>query len=187
MDGAAQYALAYALTTSAGLRGVLTLAAVSAAVHFHLLNAPESFSWLGSGTVTVVLAVVAALDFLGDKIPIVDHVFHAVNLVVKPAAAAILVGGAVHPHSTGELATLMVLGALNALGVAGASAAIRGTSTAATAGVANPFVSLFEDAVAGVTILLGFLAPLVAAALALVLSWLLVRAAVGAWRGVRPV
>jgi len=186
MDAAAQYALAYALTTSAGLRGLLTLAAVSIAVHFGVLHAPDAFAWLGSTTVTIVLVVVAAADFVGDKIPVVDHLLHAVNLIVKPAAAAILVGGAVHPHSTGELVTLMVLGALNALGIAGASAAIRGTSTAATAGVANPFVSLFEDAVAGVTIVLGFVAPLVAAALALVLSWIVVRLALQAWRSVRP-
>jgi len=185
MDAAAQYALAYALTTSAGLRGLLTLAVVSVAVHFNWLHAPDAFTWLGSTTVTIVLVAVALVDFVGDKIPVVDHGLHALNLVVKPAAAAILVGGAVHPHSGGELITLMVLGSLNALGVAGASAAIRGTSTATTGGIANPFVSLFEDAVAGVTIVLGFIAPLVAAALALVLTVLVVRMGWGAWRTVR--
>ena len=185
MDAAAQYALVYALTTSAGLRGLLTLAAVSLAVHFGLLQAPDMFTWLGSTSVTIALCIVAAIDFVGDKIPVVDHALHAVNLIVKPAAAAILVGGTVHPHSTGELVTLMVLGALNALGIAGASAAIRGTSTVTTAGIANPFVSLFEDAVAGVTIVVGFAAPLAAAAIALVLSWAIVRMALGAWRSVR--
>ena len=122
---------------------------------------------------------------MGDKIPVVDHGLHAINLIVKPAAAAILVGGAVHPHSNGELIGLMALGALNALGIAGASAAIRGTSTATTGGMANPFVSLFEDAIAGVTIVLGFIAPFVAAAIAVVLTVLVVRMGLGAWRSVR--
>lgn len=185
MDAAAQYALAYALTTSAGLRGLLTLAVVSVAVHFGWLHAPDAFVWLGSTTVTIVLVAVALVDFVGDKVPVVDHALHAVNLVVKPAAAAILVGGAVHPHSNTELIALMVLGALNALGVAGASAAIRGTSTATTAGMANPFVSLFEDVVAGVTIVLGFIAPFLAAALALVLTVMVMRMGWGAWRAVR--
>lgn len=181
MDAAAQYALAYALSTSAGLRGILTLAMVSIAVHLGLLHPPAAFAWLGSNPVTLALAAVALVEILGDKIPVVDHAFHALQTLLKPAAAAILVGGIVHTQNAPELYALMALGALNALGVHAASAATRGASTALTAGIANPAISLVEDGVAAVMIAFAFLAPLLAAALAILLTLFIVRTARRIW------
>jgi uncharacterized membrane protein len=182
MDAAAQYALAYTLTTGAGLRGLLCLAVVSVVAHFGWMHPPQAFAWLGSTTAMVVLVAVAIADFIGDKIPVVDNALHVVHVVVKPAAAVILVGGSVHGHSNAELVTLMAVGAFNALGIHAASAAVRGTSTATTGGIANPFVSLFEDAIAALMLVLAFVAPLVAAALAIVLTIFIVRMAFVAWR-----
>jgi hypothetical protein len=182
MDAATQYALAYALTTSAGLRGLLTLAVFSVAVHAGWVHPPDGFAWIGSTGATISLISVAALAFVGDKIPAVDHVLHAVGVIVKPAAAAILVGGALHPHALPQLLGLMFLGALNALGVHAASAAVRGTSTAFTGGVGNPFVSLLEDAISAVLIVLAFVAPFVAAAAAIVLTIFIIALARRAWR-----
>ena len=182
MDAAAQYALAYALTTSAGLRGLLTLAVVSVAVHLGVLHPPAAFAWLGSNAVTLALVAVALVEILGDKIPLIDHVFHALQTIVKPAAAAILVGGIVHTQNSAELYVLMALGALNALGVHAASAAARGASTALTAGVANPVISVAEDSMSVTMIAFAFLAPLFAAILAVLLSYFILRAARRIWR-----
>lgn len=170
MDATTQYALAYALTTTAGIRGLLALAAVSLAAHFGFLHPPQGFAWLGSWQVSGVLTGVAALDFVADKVPLLDHALHALHVVVKPAAAAIIVGGVVHPHSDAQLLALMVAGALLALGVHAASATVRGASTVTTGGIGNPFVSLFEDAVSAVLIVAAFLAPYLAAAGALFIT-----------------
>jgi hypothetical protein len=170
VDASTQYALAYALTTSAGLRGVLTLAAVSLAVHIGWLHPPAGFAWLGATSVTIALWAIALLDFAGDKIPVVDHALHALNVIVKPACAAILVGGTVHAQSEGALIALMALGVLNALGVHAASATIRGTSTVTTAGIANPAISVLEDAGSITMVVIAFVAPFVAAAVAIVLT-----------------
>jgi len=182
MDAAAQYALAYALTTSAGLRGLLTLAVVSVAVHLGVLHPPAAFAWLGSNAVTLALVAVALVEILGDKVPLIDHLFHALQTIVKPAAAAILVGGIVHTQNSPELYGLMALGALNALGVHAASAAARGASTALTGGVANPVISLAEDSMSVTMIAFAFLAPLFAAILAILLSYFILRAARKIWR-----
>ena len=182
MDAAAQYALAYALTTSAGLRGLLTLAVVSVAVHLGVLHPPAAFAWLGSNAVTLALVAVALVEILGDKVPLIDHLFHALQTIVKPAAAAILVGGIVHTQNSPELYGLMALGALNALGVHAASAAARGASTALTGGVANPVISLAEDSMSVTMIAFAFLAPLFAAILAVLLSYFIFRAARKIWR-----
>jgi hypothetical protein len=182
MDTAAQYALAYALTTSAGLRGLLTLAVVSVAIHLGVLHPPAAFAWLGSNAVTLALVAVALVEILGDKVPLIDHLFHALQTIVKPAAAAILVGGIVHTQNSPELYGLMALGALNALGVHAASAAARGASTALTGGVANPVISLAEDSMSVTMIAFAFLAPLFAAILAILLSYFILRAARKIWR-----
>lgn len=168
MDPAAQYALAYALTTSSGLRAVLPLAIASAAAHFGFFHPVAPYGWLGSTTVTFALAALAVAELLADKIPIVDHGLHFVQIVTKPAAAAIMVGGTVHPQSHVLLVGLMVVGALNALGVHAVASTVRIGSTATTAGIANPFISIVEDFAAIATAVLAFLAPILAAVLALV-------------------
>ncbi|MDQ6826899.1 MAG: DUF4126 domain-containing protein [Candidatus Eremiobacteraeota bacterium] len=175
MDATTQYALAYALSASAGLRALLTMALASLAVHAGLFHPPPGFAWLGSTPVTVALFSVALLEFLGDKIPGLDHALHFLQVVVKPAAAAVLVGGAIHAHSGPELYGLMALGALNALGIHAASATVRGASSVFSLGVANPFVSIFEDVTAVCMVVLSFLAPLVAAAVAIVISVMIFR------------
>jgi len=76
MEASTQYALAYALTTSAGLRGVLTLAAASLSIHAGIFHPPSGFAWLGSTPVTIALVAVAALEFVADKVPLVDHLMH---------------------------------------------------------------------------------------------------------------
>jgi hypothetical protein len=182
MDSASQYALAYALTTSAGIRGLLTLAVASLAAHFGWIHPPAGFAWIGSDSATVVLLAGAFVEFLGDKVPVLDHALHAVQVVAKPGAAAILVGGVMHVNNPAELYGLMALGAVNALGVHAVTSTTRGASTALTAGLGNPILSLIEDVVAVLMLLLAFLAPFLAAGLAILATVLIWRLAHGVWR-----
>jgi hypothetical protein len=166
MDTATQYALAYSLTTAAGFRAVLSLALVAVASHFGFLHPPQGFVWLASPVAMWILIGVATIEVIGDKIPIVDHLFHVVQVVVKPAAAAVIVGGTVHPQSTAVLIFLMVVGALNALGVHAGVATVRGASTVTTAGIANPAISTAEDVGTVGSVILSFIAPIVMALVA---------------------
>lgn len=173
MDAAAQYAMAYALTTSAGIRALLPLALLSIAAHFGYVHPPQPFSWLGSTPVTIVLIAVALAELLADKLPLLDHALHVLQIVIKPAAAAVLVGGTAHPQNPDMLVALMILGALNALGVHAVTASTRVASTATTAGLGNPVLSTGEDAAAFGTTVLAFFAPFAAAALALLVALVL--------------
>lgn len=174
MDAAAQYAFAYSLTTTAGVRALLALAAVAIAAHVGWLHPPAGFEWLGSTIAMWILIGFAVVEFLADKIPFLDHVVHFVQVAGKPAAGAILVGGSVHAQSHEMLIGLMVAGALNALGIHVAVASMRGASTVTTGGIANPAMSLVEDVGAAIALLVAFLAPFVAAALAIAFTILLV-------------
>jgi uncharacterized membrane protein len=166
MDTTGQYALAYALTTTAGLRGFLTLFAASVAAHYHWIHPTGSFAWLASDTATVVLGVFALLELIADKIPAVDHALHAISFAARPVAGAILVGGTVHTSNPGTLYTLMAVGALNTLVVHSSSAAARAASTLSTLGAANAPISAGEDATAIGGIILAFIHPYIAAILA---------------------
>ena len=185
MDAATQYALAYALTTAAGVRALLSLTAVAVAAHFHVLHPPETFAWLGSNAAMWTLGVLAAVEMLADKVPLLDHVLHFLQVALKPAAAAVVVGGSLHAPSHDALVTLMVLGALNALGVHAAVATVRAASTVTTGGVANPAVSTVEDAGAIGALILSFVAPFVAAVLALLFTAALAALAVTAYHRFR--
>ncbi|MBC5805217.1 MAG: hypothetical protein DLM53_02120 [Candidatus Eremiobacter antarcticus] len=185
MDTSGQYALAYALTTTAGLRGFLTLFSVSLAAHFHWIHPAASFAWLGHDSTMIVLGVFSALEFIGDKVPVVDHALHAVSFAVRPVAGAILVGGTVHTDNTGSLYSMMALGALNSLLVHGSSAAARAASTATTAGLANPGMSFGEDAAAVGGIVLAFMHPYVAGIVAAIFVIVLLLVARATWVIVR--
>jgi len=166
MQATTEYALAFALTTTAGLRGFLALLIASLAAHAGWIHLNPSYAWLGSDGASIVLAIFAVIEILADKIPVVDNALHLLYFVVRPAAAAILVGGTVHAPNQSDLIALMVVGALNAFVIHGASAAARAASTTSTFGTANTAMSFGEDiaALGGGTLAIAL--PLVAGALA---------------------
>jgi uncharacterized membrane protein len=166
MDVTTEYALAFALTTTAGLRGFLALLIASLAAHAGWIHLNASYAWLGSDGASIVLAIFAVLEILADKIPVIDNALHVIYFIVRPAAAAILVGGTVHAPNQSELIGLMVIGALNAFVIHGASAAARAASTASTLGVANSTMSVGEDIVAIGGGVLAIAMPVLAATLA---------------------
>lgn len=184
MDPSAQFALAYALTTTAGLRGFLTLFAASVAAHYGVIHPSGSFAWLGSDATTVILGVFALLELLADKVPAVDHALHVVSFAVRPLAGAILVGGTIHTDNPGTLYALMALGAVNALVVHSSSAAARAASTVGTLGTANAPISVGEDATAIGGIILAFSHPYLAAILAGIAVFILIVVAI-TWLALR--
>ena len=176
MDGSS-FATAYGLSTSIGLRPFLVLAIASLAMHLGYLHPSHAFAYLGSDGATWLLAGLATLEFAGDKVPVLDHTLHVVHFATKPIAAALLVGSAL--PSTGaspDIATyaMMGLGALNALGVHAGVATLRGASTSMSGGLANPIVSVFEDALALGATLLAIAWPFVGAVVAIGLTVVLV-------------
>ena len=169
MDAPTQYALAYVLSSTAGVRAFVTLLAVSLAMHWGLLPAPpQQFAWLASDGALAVLVAAGILEVLGDKIPLVDHGLHALQTIAKPVAGAVIAAVVVSPGNDPSAILLAVLGGANALAIHGVSATARAASTATTGGLANPIVSVIEDGLAIGGILLGWFMPFLAAALVLV-------------------
>lgn len=137
-----------AVAAACGFRAFLPLFALGLAGRFHLITLRGGAEWLTGDLALTAFAVAAVVEIVADKVPVVDHALDTVATVLRPVAAwlgafAMLSGW---PTPWAQIAAL-VLGTL-ALGVHGARAGARVGSTATTLGMANPFLSLIDDAIA---------------------------------------
>jgi hypothetical protein len=123
----------------------------------------------------VTLGVATAVEILGDKVPVVDHVLDAIGTVVRPMAAwvgayAVL---SAWPTPWGQIASV-ALGTV-AVGVHVLKAKLRIGSSITTAGTANPVISIGEDVSALATSVLAIVAPIVIALVLVLFAIVLVR------------
>jgi hypothetical protein len=137
------------LAACAGLRAFLPLLATGVAARAGWITLGDRFDWLASGPALVVFGVAVGVELLGDKIPVVDHALDLIQIVVKPAAGAILflaVTTDLGPLPASVLGLLVGGATSGAVHVAKAKA--RLLSTGLSAGLLNPFVSIAEDLLA---------------------------------------
>jgi len=155
-------ALGVALAACAGLRAFLPLLLAGILARAGWLELGPSFQFLASNRALVLFGVASLLEILGDKIPVVDHALDALGTPLRPAAGALLAAsvlGQVSDPLT-ALALGTAVGAPAALVPHAAKSALRAASTTFTGGIANPILSLVEDAVSLVLFVLAVLVPL---------------------------
>ena len=174
---------AFGLSGAAGLNAWLPLFVSALLARFDVVELAGSFDELSTTPGLVVLGALTVADFVGDKIPVVDHGLHLLGSVVAPVSGALLFTGPTDEQTSLPTIVSLVLGAMVAGSVHTVRATLRPAATATTGGLGNPVVSLGEDASSGVLTALAFIAPIVAV---LLLIALLVGAIV-AWRRVRRV
>jgi hypothetical protein len=175
MTGLLNLLSAFGLSTAAGLNAYLPLLIVGLLGRYtDLIQLSRPFDALENPVVLLVVAVLALLDFIGDKIPAVDHTLHAVGLIVAPVAGAILFMAS--NSATGSVNPILaaICGVLVAGATHTARASARPIATATTAGVANPVISFFEDVVAVVLSVLSIFVPVLAFVLVLAFAILMV-------------
>ena len=154
---------AFGLSGAAGLNAWLPLLATAALDRFDVLELAAPFDELSSTGWLIAIAALFVLDFVGDKIPAVDHVLHSVGSVIAPASGAVLFVGQTGIET--ELPTLVavLLGAGTAEGIHLGRSSVRPASSATTAGAGNPVLSLLEDAASAVLTGFALLVPVLAA------------------------
>lgn len=157
------------LSSAAGLNAYIPLLAVGILARTGAVHLEGPYALLASPTALIILGILAAIDFVADKVPAVDHVTHAIGAIVNPVAGAIVFGS--HTHAIGHIPPAVALGAglIVAGGFHATRAAVRPVSTVATGGIANPIVSFAEDLTAVVLSLLAVFLPAAAFVLFLAL------------------
>jgi Domain of unknown function (DUF4126) len=168
---------AFGLSGAAGLNAFLPLFVSALLARIGVIDLGEPFDELSSTLGLSVLAALLVADFVGDKVPVVDHVLHIAGTVVAPASGAILFTGQTGLETDIPTGVAVALGAVTAGSIHAGRAAVRPASTASTAGAGNPVLSLSEDGVSGALTALAFLIPILAFLLVigffvmLVLGW----------------
>jgi hypothetical protein len=186
MDALSAAAFGLVLAACAGLRAFLPVLAAGIGARLMDLELPGELEWLTRTEALAVFAVATLLEILGDKVPLVDHLLDSVQVLTKPALAVLAATPFLYQLAPEyALAIAIAMGAPVALGVHATKATVRAGSTATTAGLGNPLLSIVEDVVAVVALLVGFLAPLLALAMVAGLCITLVRMALRLRRGRR--
>ena len=166
MDTVTGYFTALGLSTAAGLNAYIPLLVVGLSSRYtDLIDLPAPWDHLGDPLVLGLVAVVGIADFVGDKIPVVDHVLHVLGMVVAPVVGGILALAAANALEV-EPGFAVVLGVVAALATQVGRSAARPAATATTAGAGNAVVSLGEDGASGTLSITSLVWPVVAAILA---------------------
>ncbi|HEV3048949.1 MAG TPA: DUF4126 domain-containing protein [Longimicrobium sp.] len=178
MDALSAAAFGVVLAATAGLRAFLPVFSASVMAWMTDLPLPDNLAWLERPQTVLIFGVATLLEILGDKIPIVDHALDSIQVLTKPVLAALAATPFLYQLAPEQSVAIgILLGAPLALGVHSAKATARLGSTATTAGVGNPLLSIVEDVAAVAAIILGFLAPLLALLLMAATIFFIVRLA----------
>jgi hypothetical protein len=156
--------LGLGLASATGLRTFLPLLMLAVAARFGLFGVTlnEHLIWLGSVPAIAALGVAAAVEFAGDKVPVIDHALNVIGAFTRPIAGAIAAASvfAGLDPTTAAVAGIIV-GAPTAFAFNAAQGGARLTSTATTAGLGNPVLSFIEDLLSVAMVLIAFVAPIV--------------------------
>ena len=162
MDAITGYLTALGLSTAAGLNAYIPILTVGLLNRYtDLIDLPAPWDALGDPVVLIGVGIVGLIDFVGDKVPVVDHVLHGIGMVVAPVVGAILALATANAFDV-EPGVAATLGVVAALATHAGRTAARPVSTVTTGGGGNPVVSLTEDGVSGLLSVTALAFPVVA-------------------------
>ena len=177
MDALTGILSSFGLSSAAGLNAYLPLLIVALLSRFtDLIRLNEPFDALESWWTIGALVVLGTIEFLADKIPVVDTINDLVQTLIRPIAGAILFAANANVIADVHPVLAMVCGLLIAGTVHVAKTTARPLVTAATAGAGDAVVSTGEELLSAATAFLSVLFP---ALIGLVL--LLAVAIIGWW------
>jgi hypothetical protein len=200
----------FGLAFASGLNAYLPMLAFSLSVRWlHLYTVNPNFTFITSDWFIAILVIFTILDFVADKIPVIDHTWDAVHTIIRPILGAIVATAAgsqsltgahqaaftTHAGSTRTVAELSVFplanlallvffligGGLAALSHT-AKATTRLASTFTTAGMLNIILSVLEDVLVIIIVLLSLFASAIMLILLVFLLIVLVPQVIRIWR-----
>ena len=162
-----------ALSATSGFRVFVPFLVLSIANLTGMLDLNQSFAWIGTYPALATFGVATLVEILAYFIPWVDNVLNAIS-----APASVIAGTVLTYALVGDLAPgfAWIISIIGGGGVSLISRAISGIvhagSAVASAGTANPAVSLAESVGTAVMSILAIVAPIIVILLLLLLiSW----------------
>lgn len=177
--------LGFVLGTSfaSGLNLYATLGAAGILQRLNLVNLPPQLDILAHPLVLGISLTLFVVEFLADKIPVVDSAWDAIHTFIRPPAAAVLAFGAMAGLDEPWRMVAALLAGSVALTSHGAKASTRAVANTSPEPVSNWLLSLAEDALAIFLTWMATTHPVITAVLVILLvivAVLVVRAFFGA-------
>lgn len=164
-----------------GIRLYSTILAIGLGIRFGFLDVPSGLSHLELLASTPVLAIAATVytvEFVADKIPVVDSVWDMIHTFIRPVGAAFVGGTAIGPVDPAVKLAVALLCGFVALSSHGAKATTRVAVNHSPEPFTNAGISLAEDGLVLGGVWLAIEHPLITLALVTVLVvlsvWLVV-------------
>jgi hypothetical protein len=173
------------LATSAGLNAYIPLVMIGMLGRYtHLITLPPAWHWLENGWVLIILCGLLVIEFIADKIPVVDHVNDLVQTVIRPTAGGIAFGAATSSQTvtvqdpgtffTSHQWVPIVSGLVISFIVHSMKASARVGVNATTAGLGAPVASTAEDFFSASMSFVAILFPILIVVFLVVLVWIFV-------------
>jgi len=175
-------ASAFGLATAAGFNTTLPLLIVGLTARAGWLALAAPYDALASDLALGGLLVLAVLEIVGDKVPALDSVVHAVLWPLAMAAGAILFASQQSIVQDVAPGLAILIGVLTGGGVHALRAMVRPALNLGTFSIGGPIASTLEDGLALLLTLAALVMPIVALALVAVVVIVGVRAVVARLR-----
>ncbi|MGH2494424.1 MAG: DUF4126 domain-containing protein [Ktedonobacteraceae bacterium] len=152
----------YGLALAAGINAYLPLLSISISVRwFHLFTISKNFAFLTQNGFIIALVILAVIDIVADKIPFVDSIWDSIHTIVRPISGAIVAGATGESSTSLGLPVVLLLGATLASMSHITKAVTRLSASVSAGGCLTLALSLVEDVVVIVAILLALFAPVI--------------------------
>ncbi len=142
LDAVHLLALAAALGWASDLRLYLTVLLVGIARHWGWLELPSGLQVLASPLVMGGASVLMLIEFLADKIPLIDSAWDALHTLIRIPAGAALVAGLVSGWAGDQGQAWTVIAALFGGGLAAAAHTAKASTRAAANTSPEPFSNI---------------------------------------------
>jgi hypothetical protein len=159
-----------------GFNVYATVATLGLLRRFHLVDLPGDLDFVSQGWVIITAAVLYLVEFVADKIPIVDSIWDAVHTFIRVPAGAVLAASAFAHFSPSVRVAALLAGGTLAFGSHGTKAGVRAAANTSPEPFSNIFLSTVEDVLTIALTALAAFHPLVMLGIVIVflilLAWL---------------
>jgi hypothetical protein len=128
-----------------GLNLYATVVTLGLLQRLHMVSLPGDLDFVSQWWVIGVAGALYLVEFLADKIPVVDSVWDAIHTFIRVPAGAILAASAFAHFDPAVRAAALLAGGSLALSSHGTKAAVRMTANTSPEPFSNVFLSVVED------------------------------------------
>lgn len=153
------------LSACCGFRVFVPLLAASIASKMGILHLGDSFQWMSSTTAIICFGAATIFEIGGYYIPFIDNILDTIMTPASVIAGTLLTASAIVPDLDPMLkwGLGIIVGGGSAGIIQAGTALTRATSTATTAGAANPIVATVEHILAIVGSIFSIIIPFIIA------------------------